>query len=220
MRFTRVTISNRPNKKGIQYMSAQIYLSYTYLIGWSKQDLWYYGVRWTQKRETEFDIGIHYFTSSNPVKEMRNLYGEPDVIHIDKTFTCEKEAQKYEKKVLKEHNIRNSNHWLNKGITGYPNVKGRKQSKIHIKKRIKKIEKQIIIDGIVYSSRAEAARKLKINKTTIYRWIKNGRKKRGENYKKETIINGIVYKSRKEAAEKLNVTTKTIREWIKKEEKF
>ena len=99
-------------------MSARKYLSYTYLIGWSKQDLWYYGVRWTQKRKTEFDIGIHYFTSSKYVKQARNLYGEPDVIHIDKTFTCEKEAQKYEKKVLKEHKVLNKKYWLNKNIGG------------------------------------------------------------------------------------------------------
>ena len=97
-------------------MSARKYLAYTYLIGWSKSDQWYYGVRWTQNRKQEFDIWIDYFTNSTPVKHMRAFVGEPDVVHIDKIFENEKDAMSYEIKVLKEHNITNSIHWLNKGV--------------------------------------------------------------------------------------------------------
>ena len=95
-------------------MPAHEYLSYTYLIGWTEHDRWYYGVRWTQKRKIEFDIGIHYFTSSKYVKEMIANYGNPDLIHIDKIFACKKEAREYETKVLKEHKVRNSYWWLNR----------------------------------------------------------------------------------------------------------
>ena len=84
-------------------MSAQKYLSYTYLIGWSKQNLWYYGARWHDKlkyHRPEDDLWVHYFTSSEYVKETREKHGEPDVIQIRRKFLSKKEAPIWESKVL------------------------------------------------------------------------------------------------------------------------
>ena len=102
------------------------YLSYTYLIGWSHLDKWYYGVRTTQKRKTEFDVIIYYPTSSDYVKTMIKECGNPDVIHIDKTFEDENEAKEYEYKVLQEHQVRKNDWWINKNDwPGPPSVKGK-----------------------------------------------------------------------------------------------
>ena len=108
-------------------MSARQYLSYTYLIGWSRLDLWYYGVRYAQvKRKQDYDLWVNYFTHSVPVKQMRAFVGEPDVIHYDKIFDSIDEAKFYELKVLNEHNCKNSIHWLNKNdIPAPPVISGR-----------------------------------------------------------------------------------------------
>lgn len=41
-----------------------IYTPYTYLIGWSKHNIWYYGKR-TAKNCHPNDFWVTYFTSSN-----------------------------------------------------------------------------------------------------------------------------------------------------------
>lgn len=51
------------------------HVPYTYLIGWSKLNKWYYGSR-TAKNCHPSELWIKYFTSSKFVKEFRRLYGE------------------------------------------------------------------------------------------------------------------------------------------------
>lgn len=73
---------------------------YTYLIGWTNQRMFYYGVQW--KRDcSPSNLWSSYFTSSKHVKAFRALYGEPDIISIRKTFSSSSEARTYESKVLK-----------------------------------------------------------------------------------------------------------------------
>lgn len=43
---------------------------YTYLIGWSEYDIWYYGVRYA-KGCNPADLWVKYFTSSKFVREFR-----------------------------------------------------------------------------------------------------------------------------------------------------
>ena len=97
-------------------MSAQQYLSYTYLIGWTEHDTWYYGVRTANKHEPENDLWVHYFTSSKHVTKFRELHGEPDVVQIDETFDSKVDACDYETRKLKELNILNETKWLNRNI--------------------------------------------------------------------------------------------------------
>ena len=110
-------------------------IPFTYLVGWSNLDKWYYGVRYCNQ-SNPVDLWSIYFTSSLKVKEYRNIYGEPDVIQVRKIFTNPMEALDYEQKVLKKLKIKTNNRWLNEAI-GKPSFKGRK----HTKETIQKMKK-------------------------------------------------------------------------------
>lgn len=73
---------------------------YTYLIGWSKFNKFYYGVRYAKNCDPS-DLWVKYFTSSNIVKEFRKTNGEPDIIEVRKLFSTKQEAIVWENKVLK-----------------------------------------------------------------------------------------------------------------------
>lgn len=88
------------------------HIPYTYLIGWSKIDKWYYGVRYATNCDPAL-FWIVYFTSSDVVKQYRNDYGEPDVIEIRKTFNDAESARIWEHKVLKRLNVQFNDKWLN-----------------------------------------------------------------------------------------------------------
>jgi hypothetical protein len=92
-------------------------MAYTYLIGWTKYNKWYYGVRYSKKCQPH-DLWKTYFTSSKYVKEFRKDHGEPDIIEIRKTFDSPNEAILWEEKVLKKMNVLNSDKWLNKNVAG------------------------------------------------------------------------------------------------------
>jgi hypothetical protein len=63
-----------------------MYQPYTYLIGWSSHNKYYYGVRYSKKASPS-EFWLTYFTSSNEVKKFREAHGEPDIIQIRKTFS-------------------------------------------------------------------------------------------------------------------------------------
>lgn len=86
---------------------------YTYLIGWSTLNKWYYGVRYSKKSNPD-ELWKTYFTSSEYVKQFRKEYGEPDVIQIRKTFSNAVKARVFEHKVLKRLNVITEDKWLNK----------------------------------------------------------------------------------------------------------
>jgi hypothetical protein len=85
---------------------------YTYLIGWSKLDKYYYGVRYAKGCHPS-DLWVKYFTSSKHVKSFRKKHDEPDVIRVRKTFSCSKTAVFYEQKVLSRLDVESSKKWLN-----------------------------------------------------------------------------------------------------------
>lgn len=89
-----------------------IYKPYTYLIGWSDQQKFYYGVRFA-KNCNPSDLWVKYFTSSEPVAEFRKEYGEPDIIQIRKTFNSKESAILWEQKVLIKINARYNPLFLN-----------------------------------------------------------------------------------------------------------
>lgn len=86
---------------------------YTYLIGWTHLNKWYYGVRYA-KGCNPTELWKTYFTSSKHVKEFRAINGEPDVVEIRKTFDCAKSSQRWENKVLKSMRVVSDEKWLNK----------------------------------------------------------------------------------------------------------
>lgn len=95
--------------------SNTIYIPYTYLIGWSKLDKWYYGVEYGIKSKiaNPQNLWTVYFTSSKYVEAMRTEYGEPDVIQIRRTFKTANEALSWEYRVLNKIGAANSQKWLN-----------------------------------------------------------------------------------------------------------
>ena len=86
---------------------------YTYLIGWTSLDTWYYGVRF-QKNCQPGDFWTTYFTSSKHVRKFVDEHGEPDVKVIRKIFSNSKSARLWEHKVLRRLNARDDLRFLNK----------------------------------------------------------------------------------------------------------
>lgn len=91
---------------------------YTYLVGWSKLDKWYYGVRYAKRCDSS-DLWVEYFTSSKVVKRLRKNYDEPDVIQVRRIFNEPKSAIIWEQKVLRRLNAIRNDKWLNQSLAGY-----------------------------------------------------------------------------------------------------
>lgn len=85
---------------------------YTYLIGWSKLNKWYYGVRY-RKGCAPSELWSKYFTSSHVVKQFRKLNGDPDIVIVRRVFKDVDSARHWERKVLKRLKVVESNKWLN-----------------------------------------------------------------------------------------------------------
>lgn len=92
-------------------------MSYTYLIGWSKHNIWYYGVRYANGCQP-IDLWTTYFTSSKYVKEFRETYGEPDIIEVRKIFKNQKNAIKCEDRVIKTLKLYENKNFLNRSYSG------------------------------------------------------------------------------------------------------
>lgn len=88
------------------------HIPYTYLIGWSKLNLYYYGVRFAKDCDPS-DLWKTYFTSSKKVKALRLTSGEPDIIQVRKTFTETTKARLWESKVIKKLDMPSNKMWLN-----------------------------------------------------------------------------------------------------------
>lgn len=90
---------------------------FTYLIGWTTQNKWYYGVRYSNGCSPA-DLWSIYYTSSKRVAQARKDWGEPDVIEVRRIFDCEKKARLWEENVLKRMNVLRDDRWLNRNISG------------------------------------------------------------------------------------------------------
>lgn len=101
---------------------------YTYLIGWTKYNKWYYGKKTARYCKVE-NFWKDYFTSSKRVKEFIEEYGQPDIIEIRNTFGKNfKECSNWESRVLHRIDAKRNDNFLNKtngdkefDTTGYVN---------------------------------------------------------------------------------------------------
>lgn len=100
------------------------YCPYTYLIGWSKQKKYYYGVRYASNCSPA-DLWVKYFTSSNKVKSLLSDYGNPDIKQVRKTFLLKEQAIKWETKVLKRMNVVLREDFLNENDAPAPPINNR-----------------------------------------------------------------------------------------------
>jgi hypothetical protein len=89
-----------------------IHTPYTYLVGWSKTNKFYYGVRYA-KNCNPSDLFITYFTSSKHVKNYTKKHGNPDIIEIRKVFGTIQDAMNWENKVLRRMNVKEDARFLN-----------------------------------------------------------------------------------------------------------
>lgn len=97
---------------------------YTYLVGWSKLDKWYYGVRFANNNEPANDLWIVYHTSSKYVKELRRNHGEPDVIEVRRVFDSKVKAARWEDAVLRRMKVTHTERWINKNVAGSFTITG------------------------------------------------------------------------------------------------
>jgi len=94
------------------------YQPYTYLIGWSNLDRWYYGVRYAQGCHPS-DLWVSYFTSSKHVSLFREEHGEPDVIQVRRLFKTAQDAVLWEDKVLRRTDAIYNDCWINRSNAGH-----------------------------------------------------------------------------------------------------
>lgn len=92
-----------------------MFIPYTYLIGWSKFNYWYYGVEYSQRQKIANPSNLFtiYFTSSKYVSMARTLFGDPDIIQIRKTFKTSIAARNWEHKVLRRLKVSQNPKWIN-----------------------------------------------------------------------------------------------------------
>lgn len=88
-------------------------MPYTYLIGWTCLNKYYYGVRFARGCNPD-ELWKTYFTSSRHVTEFRVKYGEPDIVEVRKVFRDSEAARRWETKVLTKTRAHIDERFLNK----------------------------------------------------------------------------------------------------------
>lgn len=122
------------------------YVPYTYLIGWSDADVWYYGSQYSQSKKkiaNPKNLWVSYFTSSEEVKSYRKLHGDPDIIKVRQTFETAEEARSWEARFLRKVKAVESDRWLNKsyGDSKFLCLKHSEETKAKIRESCKGINK-------------------------------------------------------------------------------
>jgi hypothetical protein len=91
---------------------------YTYLIGWSKLNVWYYGRRTAINCHPD-EFWISYFTSSKYVADFIKIHGDPDIKIIRRIFNnfnindSITKCCRWEEKVVRRINAVKKTNWLN-----------------------------------------------------------------------------------------------------------
>ena len=125
---------------------------YTYLIGWSVHNKWYYGCQYGKKSDPS-NLWTRYFTSSKEVRKFVKEHGDPDIIEVRKTFADKVSCRLWEHKVLRRLKVVENVLWLNqtdnisidydKGVQGALKaadmLRGKKQSEEHKLNRSKSL---------------------------------------------------------------------------------
>lgn len=86
---------------------------FTYLIGWSTHQKFYYGSRYSKDADPS-QLMTTYMTSSEYVKEFIELHGMPDIVEVRRTFDSVDECRQWEMKVLQRMKVVSSDTWLNR----------------------------------------------------------------------------------------------------------
>lgn len=121
------------------------YKPYTYLIGWTKLNKWYYGVEYGIKKVANpKNLWSTYFTSSVLVKKVREEFGEPDIVKVRRIFNNKEQAIKWENKVLIRLKVIKKTFFLNKNHSmGPPSLVGDNNPSKRPEVRVKLSEKAL-----------------------------------------------------------------------------
>lgn len=121
-------------------------MAYTYLIGWTNEDKWYYGARYANDCSKN-DLWETYFTSSKHVKDFRKEHGDPDVIEVRKVFGNRNDAILWEEKVLKRMRVRESDRWLNRNDQCAPPIMKGSEHPLYGIGHSEKAKKKMSVNG-------------------------------------------------------------------------
>lgn len=86
---------------------------YTYLIGWSNLNIYYYGRRTAVNCHPD-DLWRTYFTSSPTVWDFVATHGQPDIVKIRKVFSKTTDCAEWENRFLRKINAAKNPMFLNK----------------------------------------------------------------------------------------------------------
>ena len=135
---------------------------YTYLIGWTELDVWYYGRRTAKNCHPE-ELFISYFTSSDIVAQVREEHGEPDIIKVHMYYSNIDACKIQEERFLKRMNAAMNLRFLNQSNgdrkwdrTGLVSVKDDNGNSFTVNKddpRIKSGELVNVLKGVIGNKR-------------------------------------------------------------------
>jgi hypothetical protein len=175
---------------------------FTYLIGWTKFNKYYYGVRYKDGITTE-SLGTTYFTSSNYVKKFIEENGIPDIMVIRKTFICKLKARKWEDKVIRRMKMIYSDKWLNKSN---PNSFRDVVMDEDIKRRISEVKKGRKVGK--YYNNGKINKIFKQNETIPYGWFVGRISTEKQKEHIRNLNKSLTPEKRKLSAEKCSITAK------------
>ena len=138
---------------------------YTYLIGWSKLDKWYYGVQYGKGVHPN-NLWVTYFTSSELIEDFRKTHGEPDIIKVIRIFDCPIKASDWEVKVLRRLGVPRNLKFLNGHCGGAGYNATLQSAKVNANTRVvwfkheQKHKRVAIDDPILLTDLIEPPRKL------------------------------------------------------------
>ena len=92
--------------------SAKDRTPFTYLIGWTTKNIWYYGAKYSKGCHPS-NLWTTYFTSSNNVHEFVKQFGDPDIIEVRRVFNTISACRKWEASVLLRINAATNDRFLN-----------------------------------------------------------------------------------------------------------
>jgi hypothetical protein len=110
--FVRIKQTRTALAEHIMAIIGMTMTPYTYLIGWTYLDRWYYGVQYSNNCHPSH-LMVSYFTSSKSIAEIIVDNGLPDVVMVRKTFNDINKARDWEHTVLRRLNVINSLKWIN-----------------------------------------------------------------------------------------------------------
>jgi hypothetical protein len=116
---------------------------FTYLIGWSTLNVWYYGVRYSNGCSPK-DLWTVYFSSSKRVKNFIEIHGDPDIVEIRKTFDTQEKARLHEHTVLRRIKAKHDPKFLNShDMVGFPILQGdaNPSKRPEVRKKLRQIRK-------------------------------------------------------------------------------